>query len=82
MPTVGSVEIITALRVLPSTSVKPKSAAAKVLLPSSNTVIVPLVALGASFTGVTLMVNVAAALVSTPPFATPPLSLTLKPIFA
>src|SRR5712664_4686446 len=34
----------------------------------------PLVKLGASFTAVTLMVNVCAALVSTPPFAVPPSS--------
>ena len=71
---------MTALSVLPSTSVKPKSAAAKVLLPSSKIVIVLLVALGASLTGVTLMVKVAAVLVSTPPFAKPPLSWTLKPM--
>ena len=80
VPAAGSVDMITALSVLPSTSVKPKSAAANVLLPSSKIVIVLLVALGASFIGVTLMVNVAAALISTPPFATPPLSWTLKPM--
>src|SRR4029079_4216322 len=34
----------------------------------------PLVKLGASFTAVTVMVNVCAALVSAPPLATPPLS--------
>ena len=40
-----------------------------------------LVAVGASFTAVTLIVKVLAdTLVSTPPFTVPPLSWTLKPI--
>ena len=42
---------------------------------SSNTVwSAPLVKLGTSFTAVTLITNVCAALVSTPPLAVPPLS--------
>ena len=83
VPATGSEVMMMALRVLAGesdASAKPKSAAAKVLLPSSSTVIVLLAAVGASLTGVTLMVMVlAVVLVSTPPLAVPPLSCTLKP---
>ena len=86
VPAAGSVVMMTAckvLGVLSLASAKPKSAAANVLLPSSDIVIVESVPVGASFTDVTLIVNVLAlALVSTPPFAVPPLSWTLKPILS
>ena len=42
----------------------------------------PLVKLGASFTAVTVIVNVCGALVSTPPFAVPPLSCSVTVIVA
>ena len=85
MPAVGRVLMMTAFRSLAGLSVasaKPKSAAEKVLLPSSGRVIVALVPVGASLTGVTLIVSVASTLVSMPPLVVPPLSCTLKPIVA
>jgi hypothetical protein len=42
----------------------------------------PLVKLGASFTGVTVIAKVCGALVSDPPFAVPPLSLNVRVIVA
>ena len=59
VPAVGKLLMINALKMLPSSvSLNPKSLAAKVLLPSSSTVIVASVPLGASLTAVMLVVIV------------------------
>ena len=42
----------------------------------------PFVKLGGSLTGVIVIVNICGALVSTPPFNTPPLSLSVTVTFA
>ena len=86
-PLAGNVLILTAAKMLAGlsfASAKPKSAAVKVLVPSSDTVTVaskPVGAslTGASLTGVTLTVMVLAlGSRSTPPLAVPPLSRTWK----
>ncbi len=78
VPDAGNAVMMTALKLLGELSLasaKPKSAAANVLVPSSRTVMVALVPVGASFTAVTLMVKVfAVTLVSTPLFDVPPSS--------
>ena len=67
VPSLGSVEMITALNALPSaTSLNPKSVASSVRLPSSSIVIVLSAPLGASFTDVTLMVTVSLSLNGVP----------------
>ena len=58
VPTVGRVVMITALRLLAGVSIasaKPKSAAVRVRLPSSSTVMVVLTAVGASLTVCTVI---------------------------
>ena len=57
VPTVGNVVIMTALKVLPSMSLKPKSFEVKDLLPFWAMLMVALVPMGASFTEVMLVVN-------------------------
>ena len=68
MPALGSLLMLTASSVLLSlVSLKPKSVAAKVLLPSSSTVRVLLVPLGASLTGTTAITVLASVLDWAPP---------------
>ena len=57
---------------------------ATVCAPASSRTVwsAPLVKLGASLTGVTVIVNVCGARVSTPPLAVPPLSLSVSVIVA
>ena len=62
VPAPGSVVILTAASVLPSMSLKPKSAAVSTRAVSSSAVIVLLVPDGASLTGVTVIVVCATSL--------------------
>jgi hypothetical protein len=80
LPAPGSVVIVTAMNAfagVSDASLNPKSAAVNVCAMSSSVVTVRSVPVGASFTEVTPIVSDSVS-VSLPPFAVPPLSVTVQ----